>query len=369
MSYLKHAEKSGRNFVNPVPTKLEFLSVSLKVLPRMLFGREERVPKQPLPTFRTDPSVYAAPPATGLRVTWFGHSAMLVEIDGFRVLVDPIWEQRVSPFQWTGPKRFFPPTLRLDDLPSLDAVLISHNHFDHLGEHTVRQLATLHCAAKAVWVTSLGVGELLRKFNVPARQIRELDWTESTEIPGKESGSKLKLTAWPARHFSGRGVLDRFKTLWSSFVFEGPKHRIYFGADSGMWDGFAEIAAQYNGFDLTMLEIGAYDPLWEAIHLGPDNAVRAFEAMGGAVRAGLLMPIHWGLFSLALHAWRQPIERIRVVAAERGVPLWSPEPGLPTDVEAPHIANWSTAPLAREQKSVAQGVDSSCKPVENGVQR
>jgi L-ascorbate metabolism protein UlaG (beta-lactamase superfamily) len=260
-----------------------------------------------------------------LRVTWFGHSASLVEIDGFRVLIDPVWEQRASPFSFMGPKRFFQPTLELMDLPRIDVVLISHDHYDHLGAETVRRLTRVPGAAGARWVTSLGVGRRLSGWGVPTERIVELDWTESVEVGG------LKLTAWPSRHFSGRGVLDRFKTLWGSFVIEGPRHRVYYGADSGWWEGFGEIAARYDGFDLTMLEIGAFNELWAAIHLGPDNAARAFEAMGSP---GLMMPIHWGLFNLALHAWKQPMERMLEVAAERGIPLWSPEPGVPTEVVA-----------------------------------
>jgi L-ascorbate metabolism protein UlaG (beta-lactamase superfamily) len=293
----------------------------LKLLPLYLKNKAEVEPKRKLGPFRTDASVYAAEPAGGLRVTWFGHSASLVEIDGSRVLIDPVWEQRASPLQFLGPKRFFQPTLELSELPKIDVVLISHDHYDHLGAATVRRLAGL---TDARWVTSLGVGKRLRGFGVASESITELDWTESVQVGG------LKLTAWPSRHFSGRGILDRFKTLWSSFVLEGPQHRLFYGADSGWWEGFGEIAAQYPcAFDLTMLEIGAYHPLWGSIHLGPDAAVQAFEAMGAR---GLLMPIHWGLFNLALHAWNQPVERVLDIAAERGTPLWLPEPGKPTEV-------------------------------------
>jgi L-ascorbate metabolism protein UlaG (beta-lactamase superfamily) len=362
MSYLKRAEKSDGKFLNPVPTQMSGFGMAFKVLWRMLTEPAERMPRTPVGPFRTDAGVYATPPASGLRVTWFGHSALLMEIDGVRLLVDPVWEERASPFQWMGPKRFFPPTLRMEDLPALDVILISHNHYDHLGANTLRKLAKLPAASNATWVTSLGVGAMLRKLGVAAQQIQELDWTQSAEVAGAELGSSLKLTAWPARHFSGRGLGDRFKTLWSSFVFEGPKHRIYFGADSGWWDGFAEIAAQYDGFDLTLLEIGAFDPAWGNIHLGPDHAARAYQAMGGAVKAGLLMPIHWGLFSLALHGWRQPMERLEVVAAEQGIPLWSPLPGVPTEVDGAFWADWW-------QAETQKAVDSSCNPVENGVQR
>jgi L-ascorbate metabolism protein UlaG (beta-lactamase superfamily) len=326
VSYLKRAEKNGRRYLNPMPTAVGGLGIVFKVLPLYVQNRELVEPKRPLGPFRTDASVYATTPESGLRVTWFGHSASLVEIDGMRVLVDPVWEQRASPFSFMGPKRFFQPTIALEALPKIDVVVISHDHYDHLGAETVRQLAKVEAAAGARWVTSLGVGKRLRRFGVPAEKITQLDWTESVEV------GALKVTAWPAKHFSGRGLFDRFATLWSSFVIEGPRHRVYYGADSGWWEGFGEIAAQYDGFDLTMLEIGAFHPLWAAIHLGPDNAAQAFELM--SPRGGLMMPIHWGLFNLALHAWKQPVERMLELADERGIKLWLPEPGAPTEVVA-----------------------------------
>jgi L-ascorbate metabolism protein UlaG (beta-lactamase superfamily) len=328
MTYLKRAEKHGGKFLNPVPTDVGGLRIVFKVLPLYLNNPAQVEPKRPLGPFKTDASLYATAAASGLRVTWFGHSASLIEIDGMRVLVDPVWE-RASPFGFMGPKRFFEPTIALQALPKIDVVLISHDHYDHLGAKTVRQLAEAPGVAGARWVTSLGVGKRLRGFGVPAEKITELDWTESVEV------GALKVTSWPARHFSGRGLLDRFSTLWGSFVIEGPRHRVYFGADSGWWEGYGQIAAQYDGFDLTMLEIGAFHPLWAAIHLGPDNAAKAFEVMmqnGGGARGGLLMPIHWGLFNLALHAWKQPVERMVDIADEKGIKLWLPKPGAPTEV-------------------------------------
>lgn len=332
MSLLNPARLLDGKYQNPVPTQVGGFKIFFTALPRMLFGTGGRTPRPAIAPFRTDPSLYATAPANGLRITWFGHSGTLLEIDGYRILIDPIWEQRASPFQWAGPKRFWPPTMPLSELPQLDAVLISHDHYDHLGEHTIAELASLSCTAGTRWITSLRVTKWLRRYGVPASRITELNWTESTEING------LKITSWPARHFSGRSTRDRFTTLWGSFVIEGPQHRVYYGADSGYWDGFAEIAAQYDRFDLTMLEIGAFDPLWEQIHLGPDNAARAWRAMGGLKKAGMLMPIHWGLFSLGLHTWRQPMERLEQIAAD--IPLWSPEPGLPTEVAEPYVASW-----------------------------
>ena len=267
-------------------------------------------------------------------MTWFGHSSFLLELDGVRVLVDPVWDERASPFPFFGPQRFFAPTLPLEALPELDAVLISHDHYDHLGSNTVKRLSRLNATARAKWVTSLGVGQRLRQFGVPADRIQELDWTQSTEVAGAELAQTLRLTAWPSRHFSGRAPWDRMTTLWGSFVFEGPQHRVYFGGDSGLWPGMAEIAAQYDHFDLTMLEIGAFHPLWASIHLGPEGAAEAYRQMGGPAKMGALMPIHWGLFNLALHGWQEPIEQMSAIAAAEGWPLWLPTPGEPTEVQA-----------------------------------
>jgi len=294
-----------------------------KILPLYLTNKEERVPKVAVGPFVTDAELYGRAPQSGLRVTWFGHSGTLVEIDGMRVLIDPVWDERASPFSFAGPKRFFAPTLRLEDLPQIDVVLISHDHYDHLGRKTVESLAKLKPASGVRWVTSLGVGAVLTGFGVAAAQITELDWTESVTI------GDVKLTAIPARHFSGRSFSNRFETLWSSFVLKGTEHTVYYGADSGWWEGFAEIGSAYGPFDLTMIEIGAFNELWRDIHLGPDGAVQAFEELAAG---GMLMPIHWGLFDLALHAWRQPIERVFQLAEERGIALWAPTPGLPTEV-------------------------------------
>jgi L-ascorbate metabolism protein UlaG (beta-lactamase superfamily) len=158
-----------------------------------------------------------------------------------------------------------------------------------------------------------------------------LNWTDSVRIHGA-SGAECEITSLPARHFSGRSATQRFQTLWASFVLRGGGHSVYYGADSGWWEGFSEIGAAHGPFDLTMLEIGAFNELWQQIHLGPDNAVRAYRDLGNLSRAGLLMPIHWGLFSLALHAWWQPIARVTELAQSHGIRLWSPEPGLPAEV-------------------------------------
>ena len=304
-----------------------------KIIVLYLTNKEERRPRRPLGPFHTDPLIFRQPPHSGLRITWMGHSSLLLEMDGLRLLVDPVWDERASPLSWSGPKRFFAPPLALENLPPIDVILLSHDHYDHLGAETISKLARNGATHRSRWVTSIGVGDQLSHFGVPRNIITELNWTESTDL------GDFKITALPARHFSGRSLLNRFTTLWSSFVLRGNRHNVYYGADSGLWEGFSEIGKQHGPFDLTMLEVGAYNELWKSIHMGPDGAAEAFAAMGAS---GLLMPIHWGLFELAPQAWREPIQRITALADARGWPIWSPTPGVPTEVIAgqDHRSDW-----------------------------
>jgi len=324
MMALLPAERDGNRYINPLPTRVGGLLLMFKVGPRFFFGAAERSPRHALGPFHTDPRVYATSPQSGLRITWFGHSSSLVEMDGVRVLIDPLWDQRAAPTQWAGPERFFPPPLALDDLPVIDAVLISHDHYDHLGAGTVKRLAQMDALRQTRWITAMGVGAILKSFGVDPSRCTELNWTENVKV------GPLTVSALPARHFSGRSLFSRFETLWASFALIGMTHRVYYGADSGEWYGFREIGESFGPFDLSMLEIGASDPLWADIHMGPEGAVRSFRALGGH---GLLMPIHWGLFDLALHHWKQPIENVFGV---QDLKLWSPEPGTPSEVVRGH---------------------------------
>jgi L-ascorbate metabolism protein UlaG (beta-lactamase superfamily) len=317
---LQPARQDGRRYLNPVPTKVGGLLMIFKVGPRFFLGAKERSPHSPLGPFHTDHRIYDTPPQSGLRITWIGHATSIIEIDGARILIDPVWEERASPTSWSGPKRFFSAPLELNNLPPIDAVIVSHDHYDHLGANTIRALPRLAAVERAQWMTPLGVGALLRQFGVPAAQCLEMNWMDRTRV------GAVEITALPARHFSGRSLFNRFETLWASFALVGPHHRVYYGADSGEWEGFREIGQRFGPFDLTMLEIGASNPLWADIHMGPEGAVRSFRALGGH---GLLMPIHWGLFDLALHHWKEPIEKIWTA---EGLKLWSPTPGLPSEV-------------------------------------
>jgi len=284
-------------------------------------GSKYRKPTAPIPTETRRAADYAEPPASGLRVTWLGHSVLLVEIDGLRILIDPVWADNVSFVPLMGPKRFYPSPLAASEIPEVDAVLLSHDHYDHLDSAMVRELSR----RKARFIAPLGVGMHLVGWGVPEQQIEEFDWWESVTI------GPLTLTAVPARHFSGRGLRDQGQTLWCGWTLVTDKHRVYYAGDTAMQDAFVEIGERYGPFELTMIEIGAYDALWADVHLGPEQAVRAHQL----VRGDVMLPVHWGLFDLALHGWTEPIERFLVAARDAGVRVAVPRPG--GRIEPAHI--------------------------------
>jgi L-ascorbate metabolism protein UlaG (beta-lactamase superfamily) len=321
MSFLRPARHEDGIYLNPVPTEVGATRHMPTVLWRLITGKEERIPRKPLGPFRTDLSIFAQPPASGLRITLLGHSSLLVEIDGTTLLIDPVFSKRASFVQWFGPERFFPPPLTIEELPPLDAVLLTHDHYDHLDSASVQQLRD----RTPLFVCSAGVGSHLKRWGIDTAKVKDLNWMDSYTVPSATS-TPLTLTALPARHFSGRSF-KRYNTLWSSFLLKTVRHNVYHGADSGYYGGFGEIGERFGPFDLATLEIGAFDALWADIHLGPDNAMRA----AADLRAKVLMPIHWGLFNLAFHDWYQPPEHITELARSSGLSLWLPEPGEPTE--------------------------------------
>jgi L-ascorbate metabolism protein UlaG (beta-lactamase superfamily) len=247
---------------------------------------------------------------------------VLAEIDGRRVLFDPVWGERCSPFSFVGPRRVHPAPLALSalgDLGPLDAVVISHDHYDHLDLPTIRRLVR----TGTVFAVPLGVGAHLERWGVPARRMAELDWNESTRIEG------LTLTATPARHFCGRGIRNKQHTLWASWVVAGPGHRIYHSGDTGYFPGFTEIGERHGPFDATMIQIGAYSEFWPDIHMTPEEGLRAHTDLSGGAPACTLLPIHWGTFNLAPHPWEEPAERTVAAAREVGATLAVPPPGKP----------------------------------------
>jgi len=288
--------------------------------------RHVGLPGGPIPLATTD---FPAEPAE-LAVTWFGHASALLEVDGQRVLVDPVWGHRVSPSPVFGPTRLHEPPLALEDLPPVDAVLISHDHYDHLDLPTVRALLATQSAP---FVVPLGIGEHLRKWRVPEERIVELDWDETHRV------GELTLTCTEARHFSGR-YFHRDTTLWASWAITGPRHRVFFGGDTGYTPAFAGIGARLGPFDLTLLPIGAYNDAWHAIHMDPEEAVRAHGDLGGR----LMLPIHWATFNLAFHRWAEPVQRLLHAAKRTGTAVVVPQPGQRIDVlDPPELLDWWTA--------------------------
>lgn len=282
----------------------------------LFFQRAGRRPSGMHPL--VDPSIgWARPPESGLRATWLGHSTLLLEIGGRRILTDPVWGERASPLAGLGPKRFHSMPVALEALPDLDLVIISHDHYDHLDHTTIRRLAPL----RVPFVVPLGVGAHLEAWGIEPHRIIELDWWERFELPGGE----VAVTATPAQHFSGRGLRSRNSTLWSSYVAESPRHRLFFGGDTGLMPGFANIRDRLGPFDLIALEVGAYHPAWGDIHMGPEKALEAHELLGG----GPLLPIHWATFDLSTHRWQEPIETLARLGS--GVEILTPRLGEPVE--------------------------------------
>jgi L-ascorbate metabolism protein UlaG (beta-lactamase superfamily) len=292
-----------------------------QVAAEFLGARGKSRPPAPIPlaapgTFEGD--------ASPLAVSWFGHSTALLEIDGYRVLTDPVWSDRCSPSDMVGPERLHPPPVQLEALPAVDAVVISHDHYDHLDIDTVVALAHTQ---RAPFFVPLGVGAHLRAWGVPEHRIVELDWHESGHV------DELTLICLPARHFSGR-FLDRNTTLWASWGIIGPSHRAYFGGDTGYTKSFAQIGADHGPFDLTLLPIGAYNPIASDVHINPEEAVQAHLEVTVS-GSGLLVPIHWGTFRLAPHPWAEPVERLLAAAEAAEVEVAIPAPGQRIDPSKP----------------------------------
>ena len=306
-----------------------------------------QTPEAPLATVERTAEDFATL-RDSLRVTWLGHSTLLIELDSARILIDPVWGERVSPSRFIGNRRFAPMPLALDDLPQIDAVVISHDHYDHLDMPTIRQLG----AHVPQWVVPLGVGAHLEHWGVAPEAITEMDWWESVSVAG------LELVSTPARHFSGRFLNDQSATLWSGWAILGRDQRVFYSGDTALTPSFSEVGDRYGPFDLTIIESGAYDASWSDVHLGPEQAVVAHQMVRGRV----MMPVHWGMFDLAMHGWTEPAERVRAAAATLGIPVAFPRPGESVTPEAyPTEPWWPDQPwkTAAESPAISTGLPDS----------
>ncbi|NEQ48726.1 MAG: hypothetical protein F6K11_01145 [Leptolyngbya sp. SIO3F4] len=281
--------------------------------PNVAPERNITVLKIPAPFFREAPDSVNT-------VTWFGHSTFLIQLEGKTILLDPVFGQYAAPLPF-GRKRFHKEMpLDLEELPELDLVVISHDHYDHLEYKSIK---ALRAKTKQFWVP-LGVGNHLRAWDVPETQIREFDWWQEGQY------EDLTVALTPSRHMSGRGLTDQSATLWGSWVFLGTNTRIYFSGDGGYGKHFLEIGQKYGPFDIGLMECGQYNKLWADVHMMPEQTVQA----ASDIRADLVVPIHWAAFALAAHSWTDPIERVVQEAARVQLPLATPQIGEPVVVGA-----------------------------------
>ncbi|GAB5488959.1 MAG: MBL fold metallo-hydrolase [Parasphingorhabdus sp.] len=308
-------------------------TLGLAYLQEQLFGEQQREPDTAVPVVSLEAEALRSVPRPGLRAIWLGHASVLIEIDGHRILTDPVLSQRVSPFQFIGPKRTHRAPLDLEVLTGIDAVVISHNHYDHLDEATVRHLApqgtTFH--------VPLGVGQYLEDWSVPIGQIVEMEWWQEAQV------GKLTITSTPNRHYSSRGLLDYKATHWSSWSISGKEHKVFYSGDSGYSKLFAQIGERLGPFDLNIIKVGSYGPgqAWRDIHMTPEEAVRVHLDVGGK----RMLPVHWMTYNLGLHEWDEPIERTIMAAASENIDLLTPKIGEVVHADKP-FANeqwWKSA--------------------------
>jgi L-ascorbate metabolism protein UlaG (beta-lactamase superfamily) len=271
-----------------------------------------REPTFKIPVVEIDPSRLGQPPAAGLRTQWFGHASVLAEIDGARMMTDPVLSERVSPFTTIGPKRFHVPPIPLEKLSGIDFVVISHDHYDHLDMATVKHLAK----QGTHFFVGLGIGAHLERWQIPTEQIHEMQWWDEIEFKG------VKIICTPARHYSGRKRMNN-STLWASWLIKGPQHSVYFSGDTGYAKHFSDIKEKLGAVDITFMKVGAYGDTWLDIHMDPESAVQAHIDMGGKT----MLPVHWATYDLSYHSWVEPIIRTLKSAKEKNVAVITPRVG------------------------------------------
>jgi L-ascorbate metabolism protein UlaG (beta-lactamase superfamily) len=341
-------------FKNNRPTGVMLPGSFWQTMTQWFSGDQIRVPKSPPPIVRLDNKSFRQPPTSGLRITWLGHNTVMIEIDGYRILTDPVFSKRISPISWMGPKRFHDVPITIDELPEIDAVVISHDHYDHLDHQSIVELAS----KTRLFYMPLGVGSHLESWGIPKDKIVEMGWWQENTVLGQ-----LKLIATPARHFSGRGPFDRNKTHWAAWAIIGPEHRIFLGGDTGLCDSFKYVGEKFGPFNVTLMPIGSYGPTWPEIHMTPEQAVQAHLD----VKGGLLIPIHWGTFNLAFHSWTEPAERLLVETSRTDVACSIPKAGEMIDGDTPpQIVRW-WPDIPWEQAKHTAKTDSDTDPVLAGA--
>ncbi|MGI9284285.1 MAG: MBL fold metallo-hydrolase [Pseudomonadales bacterium] len=308
-------------FVNPEPQASS--TNTLSMLREQIWGKQKRTPPLDIPVVAVKPETLDAPPAQDIKAIWLGHSSVMVEMDGKRILLDPVLSEYASPFQFAGPRRFHAPPIKPEMLKNIDAVLLSHDHYDHLDMATVKHLSGQGTA----FFVPLGIGAHLERWDVPASQIKEMDWWDERRL------GDITIAATPNRHYSGRGLTDYKASLWSSWSIIGTKQRAFYSGDTGYSKMFSKIGGKYGPFDLTVIKVGAYGPgqAWQDVHMLPEEAIEVHRDVGGK----LLLPVHWATFNMAFHNWGEPIERTLTAAKPYQIVVATPKIGEPVDPDQP----------------------------------
>ena len=293
--------RSRRKFSYPEEWKENGLPKNIRI------SKNGSRPNDRLPVCSPD---FSAHDPDKLYVTWFGHSSVLIQMNGTNILIDPMFSEYSSPVPAKMLKRFSRPSVGIGDLPHIDAVLLTHDHYDHLDKHTIKALAQ---KAKR-FIVSSGVERHLRRWGVPGEKITVLKWWESVTVNG------AMITCTPSRHFSGRGLFDQNTVQWCSFVLRDDSHTVFDSGDGSIGSHFDEIGKRFGGFDFALMECGQYNHNWHYSHLYPEESVQAAKRVGAA----LAMPIHWGAFVLSNHAWDDPPERFAREADKQGLDIITP---------------------------------------------
>jgi L-ascorbate metabolism protein UlaG (beta-lactamase superfamily) len=310
-TYSKYTNYANGKFFNQNPTNMKMsFSTIMSLLKDSVTGTKERKPKNPIPLSLNWNKIRSEEDS----LTWFGHSTLLLSIEGKKIIIDPMFGPSPSPVSFPGGKRYSEDLLSIiDELPFLDAVLITHDHYDHLDYPSIIRLKE----KVGHFFVPIGVGAHLRRWGVPSEKISELNWWDELQWEG------LTIACVPSQHFSGRGVFNRDSTLWTGWVILGDNLRFYTSGDGGYGPHFKQIGEKYGPFDLTLIEGGQYDKRWAAIHMQPEESVQAhLDAKGKN-----MMLIHWGAFTLAYHSWTDPVERALRAAKEKEVSLITPKIG------------------------------------------
>ncbi|MCF8357495.1 MAG: MBL fold metallo-hydrolase [Prolixibacteraceae bacterium] len=316
---------SNNTFHNPVRTIMQ--APPRKAMREFLGKKVDRVPEEPIETWPVNKNLYATLPDSEVIVTWLGHSAVLLKMNGTVILTDPVFSKRASLLSFAGPKKFdYTHDYAVEKLPPVDVVVLSHDHYDHLDYKSIKKLNK----TVKLFFMPLGVGAHLERWGIPAEKMVELDWWETITF------NHIEFTATPSRHFTGRRITDRFQTLWCGWAIKSSQSSIFFTGDSGYYNGFKEIGKKLGPFDFSIVECGQYNKYWPSIHMMPEESVKAAIDL----RSKVAMPVHWGKFSLSIHSWYDPPTRFFKEANRTGLAVALPEIGKTFRLSDSPVNKW-----------------------------